>query len=155
MSKSNKAQIVENITVLKKEMTKSVTGKSYIHYEVGNNPEGVMHIRIITNTGGGYFSNEWVRFDAIYKDLDQIGDQPVTSYHLKQLYEGKSVNTPAFLLAAMKNEGLLIPHPERARCYAKTDPSDFIKAIQALVEKPATSNNKPEPKPKAKLAKAA
>jgi len=96
-----------------------------------------------------------VRFDAIYKELDQIADQPVTSYHLKQLYEGKSVNTPAFLLAAMKNEGLLVPHPERARCYAKTDPSDFIKAIQALADKPSTSSNKPEPKPKAKLAKAA
>lgn len=155
MSKSNKAQTVDNIIVLKKEMTKSVTGKSFIHYEIGNNPEGVMHIRIITNTGGGYFSNEWVRFDSIYSELDRVRDQPVTSYHLKPLYEGKSVNTPAFLLAAMTNEGLLIPHPERARCYAKTDPSDFIKVIQALVEKPSTSNNKPEPKPKAKLAKAA
>lgn len=155
MSKTNNNQIIDNITILKKEMTKSVTGKSFIHYEIGNNPEGVMHIRIITNTGGGYFSNEWVRFDAIYKALDRIGDQPVTSYLLKPLYEGKSVNTPAFLLAAMKNEGLLVPHPERARCYAKTDPSDFIKAIQALADKPTTSNNKPEPKPKAKLAKAA
>lgn len=155
MSNPNKEQTINNISVLKKEMTKSVTGKSFIHYELGNDPEGVLHIRITVNTGGGYFSNEWIRFDAIYKELDQIGAQPVTSYHLKQLYEGKSVNTPAFLLAAMKNEGLLIPHPERARCYAKTDPSDFIKAIQALAEKPRTSNNKPEPKPKAKLAKAA
>jgi len=155
MSKSNKAQAIDNISVLKKEMTKSVTGKSFIHYELGNDPEGVLHIRITVNTGGGYFSKEFVRFDAIYKELDRIGDQQVTSYHLKPLYEGKSVNTPAFLLAAMKNEGLLVPHPEKARCYAKTDPSDFIKAIQALADKPTTGNNKPEPKPKAKLAKAA
>lgn len=155
MSKSNTTQTIDNINVIKKEMTKSVTSKSYIHYELGNDPEGVLHIRISINTGGGYFSNEWVRFDAIYTELDRIGDQPVTSYHLKPLYEGKSVNTPAFLLAAMKNEGLLVPHPERARCYAKTDPSDFIKAIKALVKKPTTSNNKPEPKPKANLAKAA
>lgn len=155
MSQSNTTKTIDNISVLKKEMTNSVTGKSFIHYEIGNNPEGVMHIRVITNTGGGYFSNEWVRFDAIYKELDRIGDQPVTSYHLKPLYEGKSVNTPAFLLAAMKNEGLLVPHPEKARCYAKTDPSDFIKAIQALADKPSTSSNKTEPKPKTKLTKAA
>lgn len=152
MSTTKQSQTTDNITVLKKEMTKSVTGKSYIHYEIGNDPEGVMHIRVITNTGGGYFSNEWVRFDAIYKELDQHGDNPVTSFLLSPLYAGKSVNTPAFLLAAMKNEGLIIPHPQKARCYAKTDPTEFIKGIQALVGKPVT---KKKPEPKAKEAKAA
>lgn len=152
MSNTRKNQITDNITVLKKEMTKSVTGKSFIHYEIGNDPEGVMHIRVITNTGGGYFSNEWVRFDAIYKELDQHGDKPLTSFLLTPLYAGKSVNTPAFLLAAMKNEGLIIAHPEKARCYAKTDPTEFIKGIQALAEKAAT---KKRPEPKAKAVKAA
>lgn len=151
MSNTRKNQPSDNITVLKKEMAKSVTGKSFIHYEIGNDPEGVMHIRVITNTGGGYFSNEWVRFDAIYKELDQHGDKPLTSFLLTPLYAGKSVNTPAFLLAAMKHEGLIIPHPEKARCYAKTDPTEFIKGIQALTLK-ASSKKKPEPK--AKEAKA-
>ena len=154
MSNTSKTQIIDNITVLKKEMTKSVTGKSYIHYEIGNDPEGVMHIRVITNTGGGYFSNEWVSFTDIYKELDQQGDKPLTSFLLSPLYEGKSVNTPAFLLAAMKNEGLIIPHPEKARCYAKTDPTEFIKGIQSLVGKPVTKK-KPEPKTKANAVKAA
>lgn len=153
MSNTSKTRIIDNITVLKKEMTKSVTGKSYIHYEIGNDPEGVMHIRVITNTGGGYFSNEWVSFSDIYKELDQHGDKPLTSFLLSPLYEGKSVNTPAFLLAAMKNEGLIIPHPEKARCYAKTDPTEFIKGIQALVGKPVTKK-KPEPKQKSNSVKA-
>lgn len=148
MSNTSKTQIIDNITVLKKEMTKSVTGKSFIHYEIGNNPEGVMHIRVTVNTGGGYFSNEWVSFTSIHKELDRHGDNPVTSFLLSPLYAGKSVNTPAFLLAAMKNEGLIIPHPQKARCYAKTDPTEFIKGIQALVGKPVTKK-KPEPKPKA------
>ena len=148
MSNTSKTQLIDNITVLKKEMTKSVTGKSYIHYEIGNDPEGVMHIRVTVNTGGGYFSNEWVSFTSIYKELDRHGDNPVTSFLLSPLYAGKSVNTPAFLLAAMKNEGLIIPHPQKARCYAKTDPTEFIKGIQALVGKTVTKK-KPEPKPKA------
>ncbi len=151
MSNTSKKQTTDTITVLKKEMTKSVTGKSFIHYEIGNDPEGLMHIRVITNTGGGYFSNEWVSFDAIYKELDQHGDQPLTSFLLSSLYAGKSVNTPAFLLAAMKNEGLIIPHPEKARCYAKTDPKEFIQKIQALAAKAATKR-KPETKPKAAAA---
>ena len=54
----------------------------------------------------------------------------------------------------MKNEGLIIPHPEKARCYAKTDPTEFIKGIQALVGKPVIKT-KQEPKAKAKTAKAA
>lgn len=154
MSNPRKNQMTDNITVLKKEMTKSVTGKSYIHYEIGNDPEGVMHIRVITNTGGGYFSNEWVSFAAIYKELDGHGDKPLTSFLLSPLYAGKSVNTPAFLLAAMKSEGLIIPHPEKARCYAKTDPTEFIKGIKALVGK-AESKKRSEPQPKAKTAKPA
>lgn len=145
---------IDNITVLKKEMTKSVTGKSFIHYEIGNDPEGVMHIRIITNTGGGYFSNEWVSFTAIYKELDRQGDKPLTSFLLSPLFTGKSVNTPAFLLAAMKNEGLFVTHSEKVRCYAKADPAQFIKGIQALVDKTA-SNTKANTKEKAKVAKAA
>lgn len=132
MSNTGKTQTIDNITVLKKEMTKSVSGKSRIHYEIGNDLNNVMHIRIITNTGGGYFSNEWVRFDAIYKELDHRGDKPLTSSLLSSLYAGKSVNTPAFLLAAMLHEGLVIPHPEQARRYSKTDPTEFIKGIQAL-----------------------
>ena len=148
MSTTKQSQTTDNITVLKKEMTKSVTGKSFIHYEIGNDPDGVMHIRVTVNTGGGYFSNEWVSFTSIYKELDRHGDNPVTSFLLSPLYAGKSVNTPAFLLAAMKNEGLIIPHPQKARCYAKTDPTEFIKGIQALVGKPVTKK-KTESKPKA------
>ena len=153
MSNTSKTQLIDNITVLKKEMTKSVTGKSYIHYEIGNDPEGAMYIRVITNTGGGYFSNEWVSFTDIYKELDRHGDAPVTSFSLSPLYAGKSVNTPAFLMASLKNEGLFIPHPEKARCYAKADPTEFIKRIQALVGKPVTKK-KPEPKQKDTSVKA-
>lgn len=153
MSTTSKAPITENITVLKKEMCKSVTGKSYIHYEIGNDPEGVMHIRVIINTGGGYFSNEWVSFTDIYRELDRHGDAPVTSFNLSPLYAGKSVNTPAFLMASLKNEGLFIPHPEKARCYTKADPTEFIKEIQALVGKPVIKK-KPDPKPKANSVKA-
>lgn len=145
MSHTSKTQTIDNITVLKKEMTKSVTGKSHIHYEIGNDLNSVMYIRVITNTGGGYFSNEWVSFAAIYKELDNQGNKPLTSSLLSSLYAGKSVNTPAFLLAAMLHEGLIIPHPERARCYAKSDPTEFIKGIQALAAK-AASKMKPETK---------
>lgn len=153
MSTTKQSQTTDNITVLKKEMTKSVTGKSFIHYEIGNDPDGVMHIRVTVNTGGGYFSNEWVSFTSIYKELDRHGDAPVTSFSLSPLYAGKSVNTPAFLMASLKNEGLFIPHPDKARCYAKADPTEFIKGIQALVGKPVTKK-KPEPKQKANSVKA-
>ncbi len=153
MSNTSKNQSTDKITILKKEMTKSVTGKSFIHYEIGNDPDGVMHIRVTVNTGGGYFSNEWVSFTSIYKELDRHGDAPVTSFSLSPLYAGKSVNTPAFLMASLKNEGLFIPHPDKARCYAKADPTEFIKGIQALVGKPVTKK-KPEPKQKANSVKA-
>jgi hypothetical protein len=57
--------------------------------------------------------------------LDAI-DQP--------LFTGKSQNNPAFMLAVLLREGLVIRATDKKRCYSKTEFAPFIAEIKALME---------------------
>lgn len=92
----------------------NVSGKHKLTYHIGCDNEEVIHFRIYENSGGGYFSTEWVTLPAILKAIE-IGPTPTTSYALYSLFNGKSVNTPAFLLAALLSEGLMQIHPDNCK----------------------------------------
>ena len=60
-------------------------------------------IRIVSNTGGGFFSLEWLSVKKILDTLQSCDpDASITSIVLNPLFRGRSVNTPAFLVAALK-----------------------------------------------------
>jgi hypothetical protein len=46
------------------------------------------------------------------------------------------VNTPGFLLAVLKHEGLVQPSVEQPRCYERTDPSAFYAELKDLLDAP-------------------
>ncbi len=117
--------------ILKIGSCSSASGKSEITYHVGYSPEAQIFIRVYANTGNGYFNTDWVAYHVI-KDALENGHKPLTSFALYDLYQGKSVNTPAFLTVALKAEGLLIQDPEHPRCYAQADDTIFITEIKAL-----------------------
>lgn len=129
---------VENIVakpvlrIVKVGTCTNVSGKHKITYHIGCDTEEVIHFRIYENSGGGYFSTEWVTLPAILKAIE-IGPTPTTSYALYSLFNGKSVNTPAFLLAALLSEGLMQIHPDNPRCYAIVDKNPFISEIKQLM----------------------
>jgi hypothetical protein len=62
---------------------------------------------------------------------------PVTSFILQPLFHGKSVNTPAFLLAALVHEKLLRPMKGKKRNHEPVDSDEFT----AKVEKMTSSSN--------------
>lgn len=125
----------------------NVSGKHKLTYHIGCNANEVIHFRIYENSGGGYFSTEWISHSAIQKAIE-IGPTPTTSFALYPLFNGKSVNTPAFLLAALLSEGLMQIHPDNPRCYATTNPDPFIAEIKQLMA--SDINIKVEAKPKKK-----
>lgn len=136
--KSSKPTAIEAPTpqpvlrVLKVGTCTNVSGKHKLTYHIGCNEEDVIHFRIYDNSGTGYFSREWVALAAMQKAIEN-GPTPTTSYALYSLFQGKSVNTPAFLLAALLNEGLMQIHPDNPRCYATTDGNAFISEIKQLI----------------------
>ena len=121
-----------DIRIVKIGTTTNVSGKHKLTYHIGCNAESDIYFRVYVNSGGGYFSTEWVSLQAIQQAIEQ-GRKPTTSFALYGLFNGKSVNTPAFLLAALLKEGLIQIHEENQRCYAATDPNPFIAEINQLI----------------------
>jgi len=120
--------------ILKVGLCSSASGKSEISYHVGYSTEAEIFMRVYANSGNGYFSMEWIAYRAIQEALE-ASPKPLTSFALYGLYSGKSVNTPAFLTVALKNEGLLVQDPEHPRCYTRVSDTSFIAEMMALAEK--------------------
>jgi hypothetical protein len=65
---------------------------------------------------------------------------------LRPLFQGKSVNTPAFLLATLVKEGILEPVPDKKRHYQLGDAKPFLAEMDKLK---ATHSQSGKAKPRA------
>jgi hypothetical protein len=132
------------LRVIKVGTCTNLSGKHKLSYHIGCDADAVIHFRIYANSGNGYFSNEWVSLDTMQKAIE-AGPIPTTSFALYPLFKGKSVNTPAFLLAALLSEGLVQIHSDNQRCYATTSQEPFITSIKQLIESGASVEVDPIP----------
>jgi hypothetical protein len=105
----------------------STSKKTALHYEVGLDTGQQPHFRITKNEGGGFFSDEWVAWNDIQGALKKVAT--VTSAPLHPLFKGKSVNTPAFLLAVLAHEQLVRPHKDKQRHYQLVDSTSFLTRV--------------------------
>ncbi|WP_050799659.1 hypothetical protein [Thiocapsa marina] len=118
--------------ILKVGTCPSLSGASTLAYHLGCDSEKALHIRIWGNTGGGLFGREWVPWSAVQPVLDT--DAPVTAGTLKRagVCKGKSANTPGFLLAVLKAEGLV--ETLETGGHRKSDSGDFLSEMQKLID---------------------
>ena len=139
------------IRILKTATCKTLAGTSSLSYQLGLDEDDNLHWRIESNSGGGMFSNEWISHSEIEAAFDDWPeDKPINSMTLRPLFQGKSVNTPAFLLAALSAEKLLEPMPKKKRCHVACDDSSFLESIDMLKDKPTTTRKKTSAKATAK-----
>lgn len=119
--------------VLKQGTCPTSSGKSTLGYEVGMDDSGEIHLRVSSNNGGGFFSNEWVSYTAIQVALNNWpADQGVTSMTFHKIFRGKSANTPGFLIAVLCAEGIIEPMGEKKRVHQPCDPEAFLASVHAL-----------------------
>jgi hypothetical protein len=146
---------LENIVkVIHSATCLSLSGKSNITYQVGTDPESNIYLRIYGNTGGGFFSPEWVPLGEVQKFIaDAPKDKPLSSWSLHPLFRGKSVNTPAFFMAALVHEKWLRILKGKKRGLEVLDEAPFMAKLERL--KASTSPKKPAAKPAAKPQKPA
>ena len=123
--------IASIIKVIKIGSCHNISGKHKLTYQIGCNESQEICFRVIENSGGGYFSSEWVTLHAIQKVIETAAT-PTTSTSLFPLFKGKSVNTPAFLLAVLVNEKLVELHTENTRAYQLTNHAEFLTEIKKL-----------------------
>ena len=107
-----------SLKIISTSKCQTVSNKSTLTYNVGVDDSKGIFIRVYSNSGGGYFSNEWVSLDHITSILADAPDgNPITSINLIPLFKGKSVNTPGYLLAVLLKEGLLASIEDKKRKY--------------------------------------
>ena len=70
--------------IVKVDSCPSLTGKSTLTYHIGCNADEIQ-IRVHANTGGGYFSKEWIAFSVIQETLAKQS-KPFSSMLLKPLF---------------------------------------------------------------------
>ncbi len=153
---AKKVKIKDNtenpIQVLKETTCPTSSGKSILGYQVGTDDSGAIYLKVSSNDGGGFFSDEWIAFTDIQAAIEAWPvDQGITSMALRKLFRGKSANTPGFLVAMLCAEGLLEPMPKRQRVHQACDPAPFLASVEELKKEAGiTSGKKPAAKAKAK-----
>jgi hypothetical protein len=122
-----------DMRILKTATTKTITGKSTLTYQIGVAPDSVVHLRISKNTGAGFFSDEFISLDDIYRTLEKRPEgSPVLSHFITPLLKGKSVNTSAFILAALSHLRLVTPVKGKKRHHELPGPEDFTASVRKL-----------------------
>ncbi|MBK7731184.1 MAG: hypothetical protein IPJ33_22475 [Gammaproteobacteria bacterium] len=120
--------------ILKKAQCPTISGKSDLTYNIACDPQKAIYLRVASNSGGGFFSQEWVALKDIQKALS--AGSPISAIRLMPLFRGQSVNTPGFLLAVLAAENLIRPLPGKQRVHELVEGSDF----QARMDKLIASN---------------
>jgi hypothetical protein len=122
-----------DMKVLKTSTCKTLSGKSTLTYQIGVAPDSVVHLRISKNTGAGFFSDEWIAIEDIHRTLEKRPEgSPVLSHFITPLLKGKSVNTSAFLLAALSHLRLVTPVKGKKRHHELPGAEDFTASVRKL-----------------------
>ena len=120
------------IRVLKEGSCPSLTGRSTLGYELGLDDHSELYLRLVSNTGSGFFSKEWVACSVIEQLI--TGASELTSTSFKALFPHKSVNTGGFVMAVVKALGLIQTNVGNSRWHQHVTEVTFEQiAIEAMV----------------------
>ena len=133
-----------DVRILKIGTCPSVSGKSTLTYHIGCTADEIQ-LRVHANTAAGFFSQEWVPWKSIEDALTKAGSH-FNSFSLQPLFQGKSMNTPAFMLAVLLHEKVVGRATDKKRCYQKLDSASFVTSIKVLMESKVSLNADDKPK---------
>jgi len=103
MTKSD--ELDDTMRVLSTGTCETLSGSSRLTYHIGSLPDGEIHLRVHSNTGGGFFSQDWISLRDILTALKKRPEgKPITSILLNPLFKGRSANTPGFMMAVLLHE---------------------------------------------------
>lgn len=136
--------------ILKIASCPTCTAKATVTYQIGCTNDQQVKLKVVANSGGGLFSAEWIALSAIKEAFD-TSPRVITSFTMMKLFKGKSINTPGFLMAALKHEGLVKNLEGKQRGYEQLDHATFLSSMNELIasdvnlaDKAPTSISKPK-----------
>ena len=117
----------------------SISGQSTLTYEIGKHrAEGSLHLRITRNTGGGMWCKDWASFEAI--EAIVLGAQELKAKSFHCLHPGKSINTGGFVLAVLRDLGLIRPSEANTRLHEHV-PKTTLEFVLQSPPKAMSSND--------------
>ena len=135
----------DQIRVLKSGSCPSLTGRSTLGYQLGCKGESELYLRLVSNTGSGFFSKEWIPCSMIEQLI--TGAAELTSTSFKTLFPNKSVNTGGFVMAVVKALGLIQTNADNSRWHEHIKEMTFEQvAIEAMVQREGGTKGKRKPK---------
>ena len=120
---------INPIQTLYEGQCESLSGRSTLTYAIGRHPEGTLHLRIVKNSGGGMFCDEWIEARLI--DSIVRGATELTSRSFQALQPGRSVNGAGFAMAVLKALGLIRVNAENSRLHEHVPTETFEKVVMA------------------------
>jgi hypothetical protein len=132
MTKSD--ELDDSMRVLSTGTCDTLSGSSKLTYHIGRLPDGEIYLRVHSNTGGGFFSREWISLRDILQAMKKRPEgKPITSVLLMHLYRGRSANTPGFMMAVLLHEKLVRSLQGKLRSHELADPSVFTAKVDKLL----------------------
>jgi hypothetical protein len=126
----------------------SLSGRSTLTYSIGRHTEdGTLHLAITGNTGGGMWCKEWASASAIQDVVLGVSGLTAKSFHV--LHAGRSINTGGFVLAALRDIGLIRVNSENTRLHEHAPTTTFEQVAMARIAEASGQTHKP-PRRKAK-----
>jgi len=144
MSETNVNTTEPNVTIantkriIKINQCPTLSNNSTLTYHIGcddrSGSNQAIHFRIFSNTGGGFFNDEWIALSDIQAAFDKWPiDSPLTSFALNGLFTGKSANSPAFLMAILKEEKLVVTLKGKHRSHEYQGSDEFLEEVNKLI----------------------
>lgn len=128
----------------------SVSGRSTLTYVVGRHSiENTLHLRIAENTGKGMWCADWATAEGIEKIVKGAHELTAKSFHA--LHPGKSINTGGFVLAALRDLGLIRPNELNTRHHEHVPMTTLERVVMERMK--AEEGGAAEPAPKTSRSK--
>lgn len=106
----------------------SLSGQSTLTYAIGRHPEDQsLHLRIVANSGGGMFCDEWASGSAI--DALVQSCPVLISRSMCELHAGRSINTGGFVLSVLKHLGYVRVNAENSRHHEMVPGTTFEQVV--------------------------
>jgi hypothetical protein len=120
--------------IIKIHQCPTLSNNSTLTYHIGTDNDNSIYFRIKANTGGGFFNDEWIALADIQTAFEAWPvDNPLTSFALNGLFTGKSANSPAFLMAILKEEKLVVTLKGKSRAHEYQGDTEFLEGVNKLI----------------------
>lgn len=124
----SETEVIDPIEVIHSGECPSLSGRSTLDFAVGRHKvDGSLHLAITGNSGGGMWCKDWCSASDIQDVVLGEGELTAKSFHV--LHAGRSINTGGFVLASLRELGLIRANEENTRVHEHVPGTTFDKVV--------------------------